>query len=331
MDRDLAQAVLTRWNEGLPVYEGTLYKAAAYMGIDPDAALLEARFYTVLDNALMEKMAGYDFEDWERSLLSAAAGHDPYTLEKTASVYGLDQDELVIRALVERNWAPDLQKLAMMPAADPNAQGGQPPPGGAPPSDPSQNPMMAPPQPGQQVQQQPDAREAMMGGGPSATNPIPPGPEGNLDQILQMAQSAQGAGQGGGLPPAGGEMEQPPPEPPSPEEKIQQVSPDLPPENVARYAQNLQQIEEQTGIGVTDPQQIQKIVQSGQKQDKKIIDQAIKDMEQQNQLQSSTSMAQKPAPPPGSGASPDEQSGMTSPESIAKVAAAGRLLARYFG
>ena len=329
MDHELAQAVLARWNDGLPVYEGTLYKAAALMGIDPDLALFEARYYTVLDNALMEKMAGYDFAPWEKTLLSAAAGFDPRYMEKTASTYGLDHDELIIRALRERDWTPDLEKIAqsaMPPAA--------PPPQAAPPAAPQgepQNPMMAPPQPGAEVQQQPDAREAMMGGGPSASNPVPPSPEGNLDQILQMAQSAQGAGQGGGLPPAGGEMDQPPSEPPSPEEKIQQVSPDLPPENVARYAQNLQQIEQQTGIGVTDPQQIQKIVQSGQKQDKKIIDQAIKDMEQQSQLQSSTSMAQKPAPPPGSGASPDEQSGMNSPESIAKVAAAGRLMARYFG
>jgi hypothetical protein len=43
MDRELAEAVLERWADGDPVYEATLYKAASVLGVDPDAALMEAR------------------------------------------------------------------------------------------------------------------------------------------------------------------------------------------------------------------------------------------------------------------------------------------------
>jgi len=274
MDRELAGAVLRRWEDGFPVAETTFYKAASSLGIDPDAALLEARYYTVLDSYLLEKRA---MTPAERVVLSYAAGISPNAMVKTASAHGFSPDELVLEALREQRFVPDLEKLANMsgiggdPTVDPAMAGA--------PQDPAQQQaagvMGAPPQQGMQVQQAPMARSKPS---PMAPEQLSEQPGGNLDALLadQQAVYGQGAQENGGLPSAG--MPPPPPPPPSPEERISQVAPNLDEETIARYAEQLPRFEEGIGMQISDPKQMVKFVKELQKIDGKRIDQGIKAM-----------------------------------------------------
>lgn len=307
MDHEIAHEVLRQWNTGQPVYEANLYKAAAALGIDPESALLEARWYTMLDHDLM-KMASEGGELSTEALFvySAAAGEDPRVLSKTASRHHLSSTELVLAKLAERDWVPDLAmlKAAMMaPVRDDGSAGDM----GAPMMDPAAmggdaaQPAMAPPdqpQPGAQVQQQPQARYKPS---PMAPMQTPPAAEGNLMPLVDAArhpnpemEMAGGVGQGGMQPeaapgsmdpaagPAGAPQEDPPPM--APEDKLTQVDPSIDPETMQRWAPKLQEIEQQTGIQMNDPQQIQKFIGEMQKADQKTLDEAIKAMNQPQPL-----------------------------------------------
>src|SRR3954466_9212833 len=111
MDRDLAGATLRRWELGLPVSEVAFYKAAAVMGVDPGAALTEARFFSSLDRYLA---AGEPMTDAQHFYFSSAAGEDPGHIEKVASAYRLTRDELVMRKLAAQRFSPSLEKIALM-------------------------------------------------------------------------------------------------------------------------------------------------------------------------------------------------------------------------
>jgi hypothetical protein len=345
MDRELAGAVLQRWEEGLPVAETALYKAASVLGIDPRLALAEARYYTRLDSFLLEKRA---MTHRERHLFSLAAGYDPRAMVKNASAYGLSPDELVIEALRQNNWVPKLANLmeppgqdatqAGPPAAQQAMQQAQPAPQ-APPI------AAAPPQPGAVVQQAPQARFKPS---PMAPDQMPPSPEGNLDALLQTQQQAfgQGAQENGGLPAAG--MPEPPPPPPSPEQRVMQVAPDMDQDTASRYGQQLTQFEQQIGMPVSDPKQMVKFVKEMQKVDGKRIDQGIKAMgEQLEQEQAQELGVGQPTvptvnggPKPGAGAvnpgavqkppqqKPPQAQGPVPPQATEKVAHVGRLLAQ---
>lgn len=291
MDRELASAVLDRWDAGLPVAETALVKAASVLGIDPMSALVEARFYTYFDQYCLEKRA---MTRVERAVFSAAAGLSSGVMEKTASRHGVTPDELIFESLRERNFVPDLQKIANLgaimgggqPGADPSggagggaggagAQGGQ---GQADPSQQGAEAMMAPPQADAAVQQQPQARFKPS---PTAPDQMMASPDGNMQGLIQETQGAYGdqAQDNGGMPPTG--MPQPPPEPPSPEERVQQVGPNLDPATVQRYAEQLQRFEQGVGQSISDPKQMVKFVKELQKVDGKRIDQGIKAMGQQ--------------------------------------------------
>jgi DNA polymerase-3 subunit gamma/tau len=281
MDRELAEAVLERWHAGDPVSEMGLYKAAHALGIDPQAALAEARFHTYVDSYLLEKRA---MSGAERIVFSAAAGFDSSSMTKTASVHGLSPDELIIEALRERNFVPDLSKIAMIapPMGDPAMGGGQPP------ADPSMGDpalpqaagaaMMQPPQPGAQLQQQPAARIRPT---PTAPEQVAPSEMGNIEELLAMSQQANPAmaDAGGGVPPAGAPDAQP--QPMDPVSRIMQVGPNLDQETAGRYAEQLQRFEEGFGMQISDPKQMVKFVKELQKVDSKKVDQGIKAMGQQ--------------------------------------------------
>jgi hypothetical protein len=278
MDRELAGAVFSRWNEGLPISEAMLYKAASVMGVDPVDALMEARYYSCLDQYLLEKRA---MTAAERIVFSAAAGFELGNMEKSASAHGFSPDELIFEALRARDFRPNLEKIANLsavPGADPMMSEGQ---------DPyemlaaqSGDAMGAPPQPGAQVQQQPIARFKPS---PTAPEQAMASPTGNMDQLIQeqqgLFQDPQMQGNGG-QPPAAG-MPQPAPPPPSPEERIQQVGPNLDPETVGRYSEQLVRFEEGLQMPINDPKQMVKFVKELQKVDGKKIDQGIKAMGQQ--------------------------------------------------
>lgn len=326
MDRELAGVVLERWELGYPISETQLYKAASALGIDPMAALIEARFYTCLDSCLLEKRA---MSRGERIIFSAAAGLNDRAMTKTASAYGVSPDELILEALRERGFVPDVVKIAQLAMQQPMPPGGAPPPGGPPPGmmPPGMDPMaamqgappmgpegamppeqaagdamMAPPQEDAMVQQQPSAR----------VKPSPTGPEqvaasdmGNLDELLQEGQQVFGdqAMQNGGTAPQG--MPEPAPPPPSPEERIKQVGPNLDDETVARYAEQLQRFEEGFQMQIADPKQMVKFVKELQKLDGKKIDQGIKAMSEQLEQEQAQELGVDSAPTidgPGGGA-----------------------------
>ncbi len=291
MDRELAGVVLEKWENGEAVSEKQLYKAAQAVGVDPMAALVEARFFTYLDNYLTEKRA---MSRGERAVFSAAAGIAPGIMVKTASAHGFSPDELIVEALRERNFVPSLEKIAnlstlmMQQGGGQGAQGGQQkPPGGQPPmggapeeaalQQQAGDAMMAPPQDGAMLQQQPEARFKPS---PTAPEQMPESPMGNLDALVQQGQQIFGdqATQNGGTPPAG--MPEPQGQP-SPEQRIQQVGPNLDPETVARYAEQLVRFEEGFQMPINDPKQMVKFVKELQKVDGKKVDQGIKAMGQQ--------------------------------------------------
>lgn len=301
MDRELAGVIIENWELGKPVSEMQLYKAAQALDIDPMAALIEARFYTYLDNCLLEKRA---MSRGERIIFSAAAGLSDDSMVKSAAAYGFSPEELIVAALRERDFVPDVVKIANV-GVQQDMGGGKRPQGGVPgpqgpqgPAGPSMgdpmNPAMgaadfspeqeagatmtAPPDPNAMVQQQPGARVKPSPTGPEQTAASPMG---NLDELLQEGQQVFGdqATQNGGAAPQG--MPEPPPPPPSPEERIKQVGPNLDEETVARYAEQLQRFEEGFQMQIADPKQMVKFVKELQKVDGKKIDQGIKAMGQE--------------------------------------------------
>lgn len=296
MDFELASAVFRRWEDGLPVSETNLYKAASVIGVDPDAVLTEARFLTAFDKyaAAQRPMTQIEF-----AYFSLAAGVNPYHLEKTASRNNLDPEELLVEKLRSSNFKADLEKIALMlppeaiqeMLAQQQAQGGggDPSQGGAPGGQ-GQDPQAAAeqaaapqgPQAGAQVQQDPSQRYKPA---PTAPDQITPSSSGNLDALLQEQQGIYGqqAQDNGGLPPSG--QEEPAPPPPSPEERIQQVAPGMDPETTQRYAAKLQEFEQQSSMPISDPKQMVKFVEGLQKVDVKYLDQGIKQFMQDQEAQ----------------------------------------------
>jgi hypothetical protein len=343
MDRELAEAVFVRWGEGLPVYEGTLYKAASVLGADPGAVLAEARFYHYLDRALER---GTGFTAPERDYFSAASGYDPDEMEKTAEACGFESsDNMILRALAKRHFVPDIEKLAFLgmqggptdggPAA---AAGSMAPEGGEEGGQPLAD---AAPQPGAALQQNPLVRPS-----PTAPGQVPSSEGGNLQELLGAAGETPGADENGGLPPAGAGAEGAPPEQPDAAQRLQQAMPAIPPDALERYAPKLEEFEQQVGMTVMDPKQIEKFIKEMQKADKKIIDEAMKQFGEQNAQQMGVGSQPQwddtaPKPNGGGGGVGGAASGgapapggagggqpPASPDAMAKAAAAGAILAR---
>ena len=240
MNRELATAVFARYASGLPVFEASLYKAAEYLGENPVEILADARFQTARKQAL-EKVA---LSRNEIIYFSVKLARDPGYVEKLAGDAGTSVSSLIQRTLLDLQGPP------------PKLAAGE-----------------APPQPGAQVQGPPP---------PLAGNGLPPQapeqPEGNMQGLLdQLREShAGGAEANGGLPPSG--MPPPPPPPPTPEEKIQQAMPEADQDTIARWAPQLADFEQQMGVPISDPKQLQKFLQTVQKNEAKVIDQGIKQM-----------------------------------------------------
>ncbi len=273
MDYDMATAVLSRWQDGEAVYESAIYKAAEALGADPQAALVEARFYTYLDNFLLEKRA---MSDAERLLFSYASGFNSRPFIKTASMYGISPDDLIIEALVERNFVPDLEKIALIASPQETSKENTPEDSALPAS--VEGTMTQPPQRGALVQQQPSAR---IRPSPTAPEQVAPSDTGNIEELLAMAQqnNPQAAESGGGIAPSGAPSD--PPQPLDSLSRVMQVGPNLDQETAGRYAEQLDRFEQGFGMQISDPKQMIKFVKELQKLDGKKIDQGIKAMSQQ--------------------------------------------------
>lgn len=326
MDNELATQVFKRWAQGQPVAEQVFYKAASSLGLDPDDALLEARFYTCLDHDLKKLASGHMIDDWSVDLYSAAAGCDPRVITKTASAYSLHPLNLAMEKLEENGWVPDLEmlKVAMMAPtmadgaagdqgaqmADPAAQGGGGAQGGGQP-DPSQQDM-AGPQAGAQVQQDPMSRFK-----PSPMAPVqtPPSDQGNMEELAQSARHPEAGGQAGGAgmgqdPNAGSMMSQAGPQDPAPpmppDQKLLAVQQNIPAEALNRWAGKFSELEQQVGMSIDDPQQIAKFIAQMQKDDAKMVDQAIKNMSVQAAPVRPTIQQQAMQKQPQQGATPQQ-------------------------
>ena len=342
MDRELASAVFQRWTDGLPVAETAFHKAASVIGIDPDDALLEARFYTMLDADLRKLASCESIPESAVLAYSAAAGYGPQELVKTASAFQLDPLELALKKLASENWVPNLAmlKLAIMAPAmggqdmgggqmDP-AQAAMQPPGAGGPAGAAPPPM--PPQPGAAVQQAPEERYRPS---PMAPAQTPPSEEGNMQELVdaarhpdQGAEMGPEAGMGPGGAPSMGSEQGPAEQPPMPpEEKIMQVAPDVPQERLPEYAAKLQELESNVGMPVQDPAQITKFVAQMKKEDGKKIDEAIKQMGTQPPLTASKKPAEgeqgasSEAPSPATPAAPEAEKVAGVPPQFLKTAA----------
>lgn len=325
MDIELASQVFKRWVNGQPVAEQLFYKAAAALELNPDDALFEARFYTCLDHDLKKVASGHMLDDATVALYCAAAGFNPRELVKTASSYALHPLNLAMEILEQNNWVPDLQMLkeAMMapamedgsmadqgaPMMDPAAAGGA---GAAPPQgDPA---AMAPPQAGAAVQQDPMRRFKPS---PMAPVQVPPSNDGgNMQGLAQEARHPEaGSGMGGGgmgtdagadsMMSAQGPADPAPPM--SADQKLLAVQQNIPPEALNRWAGKFNELEKQVGMSIDDPAQIGKFIAQMQKDDAKMVDEAIKNMAVQTApvrptiQQQAAQQAQGGAPPGGGG------------------------------
>ena len=328
MDTQLATAVFGRWNQGLPVAETTFHKAASALGINPDDALLEARFYTMLDHDLAKVASGHSLTEQDLNFYASAVGERGSSLVKTAQIHHLSPQELVLEKLAAQNWVPYLDGIKLaMGGMDPAGQGGMPTDGaGAAPGAEGGDAAQPGPMADQAVQQAPQQRFKPS---PMAPAQVPPSAGGNLQELARDAMSpsppAQDMQEGMGMGGQGTDMapstEAPPP--PTPEEKLQQVVPDLPPDTMARYSEKMQEVEQQAGMPMEDPNQIQKFVAEMKKQDTKKLDEAIKGMAEAAPIRS----AQTPAAPQPAG-QPAPAPAPATPAAQEKVAHVARMLAR---
>lgn len=268
MDRDLALAVFRAFQDGERVNDTMLEKAASSLGIEPAYILREARIKTAASN--IDKKANFDY-------LSRVCGFSRDRLEKVAHMYDATKEQVLLTYLQGVNFTPYEKIAEEAPAQgqnlqqDPNALGTPAlPPGALTSQDPFGNTMFRP--------------------SPTAPNQLPPTDEGNMQQLMendqnkeqiQAEQAQQGADQM--LQQAGQGQQQMPKEQiqqalaqADPEAKMRYAFPGATEQEMARAVEALQMVEEQTGLSVTDEGQLKKIVGEVQKENKKIIDEAIK-------------------------------------------------------
>jgi hypothetical protein len=103
-----------------------------------------------------------------------------------------------------------------------------------------------------------------------------------------------------------------------PDQKLLAVQQNIPPQALDRWAGKFSELEQQVGMSIDDPQQIAKFIAQMQKDDGKMVDEAIKNMAvqtapvrptiQQQAMQKQQGGGQQPpaqgAPPPAAPAQP---------------------------
>lgn len=277
MDKDLAVVVLTEFSSGAKINDYMLEKAAQCIGVDSREVIKEARLKTYITNYLEKNASNSLFQDY----LSAACGISKDRLEKIAKVYSIPLEKIAITYLQARNFQMD-GKIAEFDDGvaggqnlqqDPNAlQQPQLPPGALTSQDPFGNTMFQP--------------------SPSAPAQVPPSDEGNMGQLMENDQNKEqieqeqqqlGADQ---MLQNSQQMEQQ--GQPYSKEQIQQalaaadsmgkaqyIAPNETPEKLQRIAESIDIVEQQTGLKITDPAQLKKILAGHEKKDKAILDSAI--------------------------------------------------------
>jgi hypothetical protein len=166
---------------GGAVTEYNLYKAANLLCDEPAEILKEARYFTILDSYL--ERGGPMFES-EKAFFAKVASSNYFTLQKTASLYGLSEEALILNTLAKNHFVPDLDKLAEMNSEDPTQQALQ------------QNPQLREeilnnPELLNQLVEQDQAGNTMYRPTPTAPAQLPEEEGGNYQQLLWNDQHKQ--------------------------------------------------------------------------------------------------------------------------------------------
>lgn len=284
MTRDLAFQILQNFNEGREITEKQLEKAAEFLQIDPKPLLFEARFKTAATKVIKSLDKTAKLSEEGLNYFSASCGYSPDYMRKVAKLMDTTPEDVIFTTLSYNKYTPH-QKLAEV---DPTTQdmtsvGDQ----GL-----QQDPNLLSQfkiEPHQLLSQDPFGNPLVQ---PTSSAPaqVPPMQNGNAEQLLENYQNkdqieqeqlqlanqqllAQSGQQPGSVPKE--QVEQALMQA-SPEEKAQYAMPQGTPDQIQRMSQEIEKIEQMAGIPITDQGQLKKIMNEIVKQDKKIIDDAIK-------------------------------------------------------
>ena len=274
LDKDLAFAVFDSFQAGKKIHDTMLEKAAHSIGISSKEILQEAQLKTSATNFLKcaQRMNKQEF-----AYFSSAIGYSPDEIIKVAKLTDSAPEEVIFTYLAATNYKPH-EKFAEMAAGEAQGQTLQ--------QDPSLlgNPQLPP----NAMTSQDMMGNLMTQPTPTAPSQIPATDNGNMEQLLSndankdqiQAEQEQAAA---------GQMLEQNPQPQPPKEQVEQalemadsmakakyVMPNGNEDQLARLVGEIDAIEQQVQMKIKDPSQLSKIVQSIEKQDRKIIDEAIK-------------------------------------------------------
>lgn len=274
LDKDLAFAVFNSFQAGEKIHDTMLEKAAHSIGISSREILQEAQLKTSATNFIKKAQR---INRHELAYFSAACGYSPDEIIKVARLTESTPEEVIFTYLSAVEYKPHY-KFAEIAAGQPQGETLQ--------QDPSLlgNPQLPP----GAMTSQDMMGNLMMQPSPTAPQQIPPSDNGNMEQLLSNDQNKEQI-QAEQEQAAAGQMLEQNPQPQPPKEQIEQalstadsmakaryVMPGGNEDQLARLSQEIDAVEQQVQMPIKDPAQLKKIVQSIEKQDKKIIDEAIK-------------------------------------------------------
>jgi hypothetical protein len=272
IDKDLALTIFTAFDKGEKVSDEMLYKAASTIGLPTQPLIKEAVLKTVASTFIKRAQK---FTANDLAYFSSACGYSPSEIIKVALLSDSTPEEVVFTHLSAVNYVPH-EKFAE--AGNPQGQALQ--------QDPSLlgNPQLPP----SALTSQDMMGNLLYQPSPTAPSQVPPSDNGNMEQLVEnhnnkdqiQAEQEQAASD---------QMLQQNPQPQLPKEQIEQalstadsmakaryISPGATEEQLARLSQEIDAVEAQAGIAIKDPAQLKKVLQGIEKQEKKLIDEAIK-------------------------------------------------------
>lgn len=272
IDKDLALTIFTAFDKGEKVSDEMLYKAASTIGLPTQPLIKEAVLKTVASTFIKRAQK---FTANDLAYFSSACGYSPSEIIKVALLSDSTPEEVVFTHLSAVNYVPH-EKFAE--AGNPQGQALQ-----------QDSSLLGNPQlPPSALTSQDMMGNLLYQPSPTAPSQVPPSDNGNMEQLVEnhnnkdqiQAEQEQAASD---------QMLQQNPQPQLPKEQIEQalstadsmakaryISPGATEEQLARLSQEIDAVEAQAGIAIKDPAQLKKVLQGIEKQEKKLIDEAIK-------------------------------------------------------
>ena len=275
LDKDLAFAVFDSFQAGKKIHDTMLEKAAHSIGISSKEILQEAQLKTSATNFLKcaQRMNKQEF-----AYFSSAIGYSPDEIIKVAKLTDSAPEEVIFTYLAATNYKPH-EKFAEMASGEAQGQTLQ--------QDPSLlgNPQLPP----NAMTSQDMMGNLMTQPSPTAPQQIPATDNGNMEQLLSNDQNKEQI-EAEQQQQAADQMLEQNPQPQPPKEQIEAalesadsmakakyVMPLGNEDQLARLAGEIDAVEQKVQMPLKDPAQIKKLVQAVEKQDKALIDQAIKE------------------------------------------------------